>query len=165
MRCAPAGWAAESLEDAIRIGRLTAEVTHNHPEGIKGAECTAAAIFLARTGSSKEEIKLYIENNYYPDAFKKSIAEIRPTYEFNETCQETVPQALVAFIESTDFEDSIKTAVSVGGDSDTLACITGAVAEAFYGIPQDIAEKALQYLEGEELEVTKKFVSRFCSYK
>lgn len=165
MRCAPAGWVAESLEDAIRIGRLTAEVTHNHPEGIKGAECTAAAIYLARTGSSKEEIKLYIENNYYPDAFKKSIAEIRPTYEFNETCQETVPQALVAFIESTDFEDSIKTAVSVGGDSDTLACITGAVAEAFYGIPQDIAEKALQYLEGEELEVTKKFVSRFCSYK
>ena len=147
MRVSPCGWYGKTLEECMHLAKLSAAVTHNHPEGIKGAVSVAAAIYLARTGKSKEEIRSYIEQNFYPDAFQKTLDEIRPAYYFNETCQETVPQAFVAFYESTSFEDAIRCAVSLGGDSDTLACITGGIAEAFYGIPREIEEQTYTFLD------------------
>ncbi len=130
MRVSPCGLIAVELQEALDLAKASAEVTHNHPEGIKGAQATAAAIFMAKSGKSKEEIKGYIEENFYQLDF--TLDEIRPSYYFNETCQMTVPQAIVAFLESTDFEDAIRNAVSLGGDSDTLAAITGAIAWTFY---------------------------------
>ncbi len=130
MRVSPCALIAVELKEALDLAKASAEVTHNHPEGIKGAQATAAAIFLAKIGKSKDEIKTYIEENYYHLDF--TLDEIRPTYYFNETCQMTVPQAIVAFLESNDFEDAIRNAVSIGGDSDTLAAITGSIAWAFY---------------------------------
>jgi ADP-ribosylglycohydrolase len=129
------------------LSKIITSTTHNHTEGIKGAEATAVAIFMAKRGFSKEEIFDKINKNYYNLDF--TIDEIRDTYKFNETCQETVPQAIVAFLDSTSFEDAIRTAISVGGDSDTLAAITGSIAEAYYGVPNDIKEKALTYLDSE----------------
>lgn len=145
MRISPAGFAARTGLEAAELSRSITCVTHNHDEGIKGAEATAAAIYLACHGSSKSEIRDDIACDYYPLDF--SIDEIRPTYRFNETCQGTVPQAIEAFLESTSFEDAIRTAISVGGDSDTLAAITGAIAQAHYGIPAEIRDKALTYLD------------------
>ena len=142
MRIAACGWAGNSLEEMKRLSYAVTAVTHDHPEGIKGAEATACAIFLARTGSSKDEIRSFIEENYYKLDF--TLDEIRPTYEFNETCQKTVPQAIEAFLESESFEDAIRSAISVGGDSDTLAAITGSIAEAFYGIPRDLRKPAIK---------------------
>ena len=132
MRVSAAGFAAESLEEAKELSKLVTEVSHNHPEGIKGAEATAVAIYMAKSGSSILEIRDYINDNYYPMNF--TLDEIRDTYQFNETCQETVPQALQAFFESTGFEDAIRNAISIGGDSDTVAAICGGVAEAYYGM-------------------------------
>ena len=145
MRVSAAGFAAESLEEAKKISKLVTKVTHNHPEGIKGAEATTVAIYMARKGSTMAEIREVIDREYYPMNF--TIDEIRDTYEFNETCQNTVPQALMAFFESTSFEDAIRNAISVGGDSDTLAAITGSIAEAYYGVPEDIRAKAIGYLD------------------
>ena len=145
MRVSPCGDVAKSLDEAKTLSRMVTAVTHNHPEGIKGAEATTVAIWMARNGATMEAIREIIDRNYYPMDF--TLDEIRPTYRFNETCQQTVPQALMAFFESTDFEDAIRNAISIGGDSDTLAAITGGVAEAYYGIPQDIREKALTYLD------------------
>ena len=133
MRVSSAGWLSESLDETRRIARLTAEVTHNHPEGIKGAEATASAIFMARNGSSKEEIKDYISREYGYD-LSRTCDEIRPTYHHVESCQKTVPEAVTAFLEGDSFEDVIRTAVSLGGDCDTLTCIAGSIAEAFYGV-------------------------------
>jgi ADP-ribosylglycohydrolase len=130
MRVSPCGLIAVSLEEAISLARASAEVTHNHPEGIKGAEATAAAIFLAKSGRRKEEIGSYICDHYYN--LSQTLDEIRPTYRFNETCQNTVPQAIIAFLESTGYEDAIRNAVSLGGDSDTLAAITGGIAWSYY---------------------------------
>lgn len=130
MRVSPCGLIAVSLDEAIALARASAEVTHNHPEGIKGAEATAAAIFLARMGKNKEAIGGYICDHYYN--LSQTLDEIRPTYWFNETCQNTVPQAIIAFLESTSYEDAIKNAISLGGDSDTLAAITGAIAWSYY---------------------------------
>ena len=161
MRVSPCAWCAETLEECLKLAEISAAVTHNHPEGIKGAKATAAAIFLAREGKRKEDIRHYIEENYYPHAFEKTLDEIRPTYKFNETCQETVPQALEAFYESTSFEDAIRCAVSVGGDSDTLACITGSIAEAFYGIPKEIEEKACSFLDDRIGKVVDRFRKEF----
>lgn len=141
MRVSACGWAGKTLEEVKALSRAVTVVTHNHPEGVKGAEATACAIFLARTRHSKEEIRSFIEDNYYTLDF--TIDEIRPTYEFNESCQGTVPQAIEAFLESDSFEDAIRTAVSVGGDSDTLAAITGGIAEAFYGIPEELKRQAI----------------------
>jgi ADP-ribosylglycohydrolase len=121
-------------------------VTHNHPEGIKGAQAVAAAIYLARTDASKDEIKSYIECKYGYD-LNRTLDEIRPIYQFNESCQETVPEAIIAFLESTDFEDAIRNAISLGGDSDTLAAITGSIAEAAYGVPKEMANTATNYLD------------------
>ena len=146
MRVSACGFVANSLEEAKKLSRAVTEVTHNHPEGLKGAEATTVAIYMARNGSTMAEIREVIDREYYPMNFM--IDEIRETYEFNETCQNTVPQALMAFFESTSFEDAIRNAISVGGDSDTLAAITGGIAEANYGVPEDIRAKAIKYLDG-----------------
>lgn len=146
MRTAAVGWWFDSIEAIRAMAALAAGVTHDHPEGIKGAESTAAAIFLARTGHSKAEIKEYVEREFGYD-LSQTLDEIQPDYRFNESCQDTVPQAITAFLESTDFEDAIRNAISLGGDSDTLAAITGSIAEAAYGVPQWIQDKAWEYLE------------------
>lgn len=130
MRVSPCGLIAVTLDEAIALAKASAEVTHNHPEGIKGAEATAAAVFLARSGASKDAIGKYIRDHYYN--LPQTLDEIRPTYWFNETCQNTVPQAIIAFLESENYEDAIRNAVSLGGDSDTLAAITGAIAWSYY---------------------------------
>ncbi|NLZ38592.1 MAG: ADP-ribosylglycohydrolase [Firmicutes bacterium] len=145
MRISPVGFIVKTEREACRLARVVTGVSHNHSEGIKGAEATTVAIFMARNGFTKDEIKERIERNYYQLNFK--IDDIRDTYEFNETCQGTVPQAIQAFLESTSFEGAIRTAISLGGDSDTLAAITGSIAEAYYGVPKDIKEKALNYLD------------------
>lgn len=134
MRVSAAGWLFDTLEETREKARLTAEVTHDHPEGIKGAEATSGAIFLARTGRSKEEIRDYIVQEF-GYALSRTCDQIRPSYYHNESCQKTVPEAITAFLEGTDFEDVIRTAVSLGGDCDTLTCIAGSIAEAFYGVP------------------------------
>lgn len=131
MRVSACGYAAHSLDEALSLAKISAEVSHNHPEGIKGAQATAAAIYLARTGASKEEIGGYICDHFY--LLNKTLDEIRPDYHFNETCQDTVPQAIVCFLESDSYEDAIRNAVSLGGDADTLGAITGAMAWAYYG--------------------------------
>ena len=168
MRVSPCAWVMDATTDELptevkRLTQLSSEVTHNHPEGIKGAMATADAIFMCRyffgghasdNGQSnsdtpeeiKRHIKEHIEKEYGYD-LSKTLDEIRPTYRFNETCQDTVPQAIVAFLESTDFEDAIRNAISLGGDSDTLAAITGSIAEAAYGIPDWIKDKAYTYLD------------------
>lgn len=135
MRVSAAGWLYDSLEKTRTVAKATANVTHNHPEGIKGAEATASAIFMARNGSSKKEIKKYIENEFHYD-LHRTLNEIRPGYHMDETCQKTVPEAIIAFLEAKDFEDAIRNAVSLGGDTDTLGAITGSIAEAYYGIPE-----------------------------
>ena len=145
MRVSPVAWAAETLEDAEKFAAWSAEVTHNHPEGIRGAQAVAAAIFLARDGKSKDEIRAYIEEKYYDLDF--TVDEIRPSYSFDVTCQGSVPQAIECFLESEDFEDAIRNAVSLGGDGDTQAAIAGSIAEAFYGIPEELSEKVMEYLD------------------
>ena len=141
MRVSPVGWFFDTLEETLEVAKISAEITHNHPEGIKGAQATAAAIFLARTGKSKEEIRSYIEDTFGYD-LSKSWEYWHPRYGWESSCQGTVPQAIIAFLDSTDFEDAIRKAVSLGGDSDTLACITGGIAEAFYKeVPRWMADR------------------------
>jgi len=158
MRVSACGFIAKSLEEAKALSKAVTEVTHNHPEGIKGAEATTVAIYMARAGSTLEEIREVIDRNYYPINF--TLDGIRDTYQFSETCQDTVPQALTAFFESTSFEDAIRSAISVGGDSDTLAAITGGVAEAYYGVPDGLKQKALEYLDERLLGI----YADYCSY-
>lgn len=157
MRVSPAAWAADSLKESERLAALTAGVTHDHPEGIKGAQATAAAIWLAGNGSDKQQIRAYIEERYYPHSLGRTLAEIRPGYTFDETCQGTVPEAIIAFLESENFADAIRCAVSLGGDSDTLAAITGSIAEAFYGIPPEIKAEAMSFLDDELRGVVREF--------
>ncbi len=159
MRVSAAGFAANNIEEAKELSRLVTEVSHNHPEGIKGAEATAVAIYLAKSGKNILEIRDYIDRNYYPMNF--TLDEIRDTYKFNETCQETVPQALQAFFESIDFEDAIRNAISIGGDSDTVAAICGGVAEAYYGIPTDIRKHALTFLDQRLLQLLILFENKY----
>ncbi len=159
MRVSAAGWLYEMLEETRHMARLTAEVTHNHPEGIKGAEAVASAIWLARHGSSKEEIKSYIETNFHYD-LSRTCDEIRPTYRHVETCQQTVPEAVTAFLEGEDYEDVIRTAVSLGGDSDTLTCIAGGIAEAYYGVPASIAAAGRRRLPADMRAVLDRFAER-----
>ncbi len=151
MRVSACGWAGSTLDEVTAMSRAVTEVTHNHPEGIKGAEATAVATFLARTGKSKDEIRAVVVRDYYPLDF--TLDEIRPTYEFDVSCQGSVPQALEAFFESTSFEDAIRNAISIGGDSDTIGAICGAVAGAFYGVPDDVRAKAETFLTPHLLEV------------
>ncbi len=145
MRVSPVAWAATSLEEAERLAAWSAEITHDHPDGIRGAVATAAAIFMAREGKSKDEIRTYISNNYYDLHF--TLDEIRPAYRFDVTCGGSVPQAIVCFLEANDFEDAVRNAVSLGGDGDTQAAIAGSIAEAFYGIPDALQEKAFAYMD------------------
>lgn len=138
MRCSACGWVAESLDEALELAKRSAIITHNHPEGIKGAQATAAAIFMARRGESKEAIRNYLTTAFHYD-LSQGCDDLRPDYEFDVSCQGTLPAALAAFFDSTDFESAVRLAVSLGGDSDTIACITGAIAEAFYkDIPESI---------------------------
>ena len=159
MRVSACGFAATSMEEAIRLSKQVTEVTHNHPEGIKGAEATTVAIYMARTGSSILEIRDYINDNYYPMNF--TLDGIRDSYTFNETCQDTVPQAIMAFLESDSFEDAIRNAISIGGDSDTLAAITGGIAEAYYGIPAEIRKHALTFLDELQLSILNEFETKY----
>lgn len=159
MRVSACGFAASSLEEAIAMSKAVTEVTHNHPEGLKGAESTTVALYMARTGSSILEIRDYIDKHYYPMNF--TLDGIRDSYQFNETCQDTVPQALMAFFESTSFEDAIRNAISIGGDSDTLAAITGGIAEAYYGIPEAIRKHALTFLDERLLGILNAFEARY----
>jgi ADP-ribosyl-[dinitrogen reductase] hydrolase len=147
MRISPVGFVAGTELEATSLSGTITSVTHDHEEGIKGAEATVIAIFLALNGFTKSEIRDRISNEYYSLDF--TIDEIRPTYIFNETCQKTVPQAIECFLESDSFEDAIRIAISLGGDSDTIAAITGAMAEAYYGVPDDIRHKGLAYLDEE----------------
>lgn len=156
MRVSSIGWMYKDLETVRRMARLSAEVTHNHPEGIKGAEATASAIFLARTGSTKAEIKAYLEENFHYD-LSRTCDEIRPDYYHVESCQETVPEAITAFLEGQSFEDVIRTAVSLGGDCDTLTCIAGSMAEAFYGVPEELKVECRKRLPEDLLEVLQRF--------
>jgi ADP-ribosylglycohydrolase len=138
MRCSACGWVAETLSEALELAKRSAEITHNHPEGIKGAQATAAAIWMARHNATKEEIKEYIMDKFGYD-LNRDCNDIRPDYYFDVSCQGTVPEAIIAFLDSWDFESAIRLAVSLGGDSDTLTCITGGIAEAFYKeIPEPI---------------------------
>ena len=157
MRVSSVGWFFDTLERTREVARWSAEVTHNHPEGIKGAESVASAIYLARNGSSKEEIKKYIIENFGYD-LSRTCDEIRPTYHHVESCQETVPEAITAFLEGADFEDSIRNAVSLGGDCDTLTCITGGIAEAFFGVPDEFKRECEERLPDEFLEILHRFV-------
>ncbi|MBR0139170.1 MAG: ADP-ribosylglycohydrolase family protein [Firmicutes bacterium] len=145
MRVSPAGFMYESLDETLRAAKLTAEVTHDHPEGIKGAQAIAAAVFLARTGKTKDEIRRFTEENFYPLSF--TLDEIRPAYEFDESCRGSCPQAIEAFLEGESFEDVILKSISIGGDSDTIAAMAGAIAEAFYGIPEDMKLKAFEVMQ------------------
>ena len=140
MRVSAVGWFFETLEETERVAKISAEITHNHPEGIKGAQATAAAIWMARNGKSKADIKEYIETKYEYD-LDRTWEYLNQRYGWKSSCQETVPEAIIAFLESSSFEDAIRKAVSMGGDSDTLACITGGIAEAFYGeIPEEMIQ-------------------------
>lgn len=159
MRVSACGFAASNIEEAKALSAAVTTVTHNHPEGMKGAEATAVAIFLARSGKSMNEIREYIKTNYYTVDF--TLDDIRASYNFDVSCQGSVPQAMEAFLESTGFEDAIRNAVSIGGDSDTIAAITGGIAEAFFGIPSDIQELALTFLNEEQREILNSFEARF----
>ncbi len=159
MRVSPVGYFFETLEEVILEARKSAEVSHNHPEGFKGAQATASAVFLARTGSTKQEIKDYIEGTFGYDLSRK-LDDIRPDYQFDVSCQGSVPEAIIAFLESKDFESAIRLAISIGGDSDTIACITGGIAEAFYGeIPDEIVRKVKNILPDEFVDVIEQFTT------
>lgn len=161
MRVSPIGFALNNLDSVLGEAQRSAEVTHNHPEGIRGAQATAAAVFLARTEKDKKSIESYIEAKFGYD-LSFSLDRIRPTYRFDVSCQGSVPQAIAAFLESTDFEDAIRNAISIGGDSDTIACIAGSIAQAFYGdVPETIAQPALNILDQRLRQITKMFTEEF----
>lgn len=158
MRVSAAGWLYDSLEKTRVVAKATANVTHNHPEGIKGAEATASAIFMARNGSSKEEIKKYIENEFHYD-LNRTLDEICPSFHMHETCQKTVPEVIIAFLEAKDFEDAIRNAVSLGGDTDTLGAITGSIAEAYFGIPEALRSECRNRINKDMRDVVDTFYS------
>lgn len=161
MRVSPVGWVFNTLEETLEAAKTSAEITHNHPEGIKGAQATAACIFMARTGKSKEEIKEYIELTFGYD-LSRTCDEIRPNYKFDVTCQGSVPESIIAFLESTDFENALRLAISLGGDADTMGAITGGIAEAYYGdVPVHIRKEVLKRLPNDFIEVLQKF---YCKY-
>ena len=159
MRVSAVGFAARNIDEVKTLSRAVTAISHDHPEGLKGAESVAMAIFLARQSKTKQQIRDYIEQNYYKIGF--TLDEIRGTYEFNETCQNTVPQAFEAFFEAKDFEDAIRNAVSVGGDSDTLAAITGSIAEAYFGVPFDLRKKAESYIDNDTFRPVHTWLKRF----
>ncbi len=161
MRVSPIGFIFSTIEETLAEAERSAAATHNHPEGIKGAQAVAACVFLARQGSKKKEIKEYIISRFNYD-LSDTLESIRPGYSFDETCQGSVPQAITAFLESSDLEDAIRKAISIGGDSDTIACIAGGIAEAYYGpVPEDIRSQILEKLDKDLLEVISKFYGRY----
>ena len=160
MRVSSAGWLYDTLEETLQAAEDTAIVTHNHPEGIKGAQCVAAVIFLLRNGKTKEEIRTFVTDTFGYD-LTRTCDEIRPGYKFDVSCQGTVPQAVTAFLEGTGFEDVIRTAVSLGGDCDTLTCIAGGMAEAMYGVPEELKEECRKRLKPDMVKV----LDRFGEYK
>lgn len=160
MRVSAAAWMYESLEEVLEIAKVTAQITHDHPEGIKGAQATAAVIYMARHHQSKKKIKAYITKQF---GYQLDLTcdEIRPHYHHVESCQETVPQAIIAFMEGTSFEDVIRTAISLGGDSDTLAAIAGSMAEGYYGVPDELKTECEQRLPGDLRKILKKFYKKY----
>ena len=161
MRVSPIGWAFDSLEETLEVAKQSAEVTHNHPEGIKGAQATAACVFLARNGKSKQEIKEYIEATFGYN-LNRTCDEIRPNYQFDVTCQGSVPESIIAFLESTDFESAVRLAISLGGDADTMGAITGGIAEAYYGgVPKHIRKEVLKRLPNEFIGVMQNFYQKY----
>ena len=163
MRVSAVSWLYDDIETVRKMARLSAEVSHNHPEGIKGAEATASAIFLARTGKTKAEIKAYIEENFGYD-LSCTCDEIRPNYYHKESCQETVSEAITAFLEGESFEDVVRTAVSLGGDCDTRTCIAGSIADGFYGVPEDLKQECRKRLPEELCFILEKY-ERFLARK
>ena len=159
MRVSPAAWAAGSLEEALALSDAVTAVTHDHPEGLKGARATAACVYLARTGESREAIRDYVRKHYYP--LEETLAEIRPGYRFEVSCQKSVPQAIQSFLEAESFEDAIRNAVSLGGDSDTQAAIAGSIAGPFFGIPESLRSRALDFLPEELKAILLKFEAKF----
>ena len=159
MRVSPCGYIARTLDEALDLAKQSAEVTHNHPEGIKGAQAIAAAIYLARQHTPKEEIRRCIEQTFSYN-LQRTCDDIRPTYEFDETCQGSCPEAIIAFLDSIDYESAIRLAISLGGDSDTIACMTGGIAAAYYGIPDWMVEKAVKYLPNDMIEIINRFDGR-----
>ena len=158
MRVSPVGWVADTIEGTMELAKAPAEVSHNHPEGIKGAQSVAAAIFLARTGHSKEEIKEFIEREFPSYDLSRSLADIRPKYRFDSTCQGSVPESIIAFLESADYESAIRNAISLGGDADTMAAISGSIAAAFYkDIPDEIATGCMDLLTPDILQCIDNF--------
>ncbi len=161
MRVSPVGWACGTLTEVLTEAKRSAEVTHNHPEGIRGAQAVAAAVYLARTGASKGEIKAYLEATFYYN-LDASLDSIREGYRHDVTCQGSVPQALRAFLESGDFEDGVRKAISIGGDSDTIACIAGAIAHAFYGaVSDEIRQGVFRILDDPLKEIVHAFCRRY----
>ena len=161
MRVSPIAYVHDTLEEVLNEAKRTAEVTHSHEQGIRGAQATAAAIFLARTGSSKEEIRGYIQDKfgYFLD---ETLADIRPTYHFDVSCQGSVPQSIIAFLESSSYEDAVRNAISLGGDADTMACIAGGIAEAFYGgVPPEIRTRTLELLDERLRRVVEEFAEQY----
>ncbi len=161
MRVSAVGFAFDTLEETLRVAKISAEVTHNHPEGIKGAQATAAAIFMARNMATKFEIRQYLEQTFGYDLHRR-YADIKPSYSFDESCQGTVPESIIAFLESTDYEDAIRKVVAMGGDADTMGAITGAIAAAYYrGVPKAIGQFALSKLPADLLRVVNEFEARY----
>jgi ADP-ribosylglycohydrolase len=161
MRVSPVGFAFSSEEEVLLQARATAEITHNHPEGIKGAEATALAVYLARKGLTKEDIRARISTQF-GYILNRTIKGIRPSYRFDVSCQGSVPEAIIAFLDSDSYEDAIRNAISLGGDSDTLACITGGIAEAFYGgVPDAICAKVEEVLKPDLWDVTRRFLQKY----
>ena len=160
MRVSPVAYAAENMNHLKALSRTVTEVTHNHPSGIKGAEATAVAIFMALHGADKQDIKGVIDQEYYNLDFYR-LDEIRDDYSFDETCDGTVPYAIEAFMEAVSFEDAIRNAISIGGDSDTIAAITGSIAEAYYGIPSSIRSQAVQYLDKVQTDILNRFEEKY----
>lgn len=156
MRVSPIAFAFDTEEKVLEEARKSAEITHNHPEGIKGAEATALAIFMARKGKSKEQIRERITTEFEYD-LSRTVDEIRPTYKFEVSCQKSVPESIICFLDSNSFEDCIRNCVSLGGDADTMAAIAGGIAEAYYGVPKEIEEKINEYLSDEFVEILKRF--------
>jgi ADP-ribosylglycohydrolase len=161
MRVSPVGFAFGTMEKVLQEAKQSAEVTHNHPEGIKGAQATALAIFLARTGKSKAEIRDVLSQRFGYD-LSRTLAEIRPTYRFDVSCQGSVPESIIAFLESEGMEDAIRKAISLGGDSDTMGCIAGGIAEAYYrDVPDTIVQEVRARLPEEFLEIVDAFRRRY----
>ena len=160
MRVGPVGWAFDTKDLTLNAARVSAACTHNHPEGIKGAQAVALCIFMARHSASKDEIREAVEREMGYD-LNFTCDAIRPTYTWGGLCQTSVPQAIVAFLDGTNFEDSVRNAVSIGGDSDTIACITGSISEAYYGIPSDIRKQAEAFLTADLLSVVHNFEARY----